>query len=156
MNEYKLALKIAKKAHKRQKDKVGVAYIKHPLAVSALCKSERGKIAALLHDVVEDTTVTLDDLRRAGISEDVVVAVDCVTKRKDEEPDDYYKRIAGNAIALEVKLADMQHNSDVSRWPHVKQKEAYANYAKYITRMGKLCNLAGIENEHVYDERDTY
>ena len=82
--EYEKALLIATKAHEGQKSKNGEDYILHPITVSIYCITERGKIAALLHDVVEDTDVTLEDLRREGFGEDILNAVDCVSKREGD------------------------------------------------------------------------
>ena len=79
MKELKKAIDIAIKAHGKQKDDIGDAYIWHPFAVATYCKDERAKIAAILHDVVEHSFTTLDDLRAAGIGEDVVEAVGCMT-----------------------------------------------------------------------------
>src|SRR5947209_1708538 len=78
------ALQIAAQAHAGQKDKEGLPYILHPLRVLAGVQAEEAQIVAVLHDVVEDTPVTLDDLRRAGFSDTVLAAVQCVTHCKDE------------------------------------------------------------------------
>jgi len=143
MDELAIALQIAIKAHAGQKDKVGMDYIWHPVTVALYCRSARGKIAALLHDVVEDTPLALADLRAAGIGEDILAAVDRLTKRKGETVDEYYKRVAANDIATEVKFADMRHNSDVSRFPLDRQDEAAANALKYQQRTQKLRRLTG-------------
>ena len=81
INEYELAYDIALKAHKGQKDKGGEDYFKHPLAVSNKLSGEKDKIVALLHDVIEDTDVTVNDLREAGFSDEVVLAVSVITKK---------------------------------------------------------------------------
>jgi len=112
--QYELALQIAGEAHCGQKDKNGADYILHPIYVSDMCESENAKIVALLHDVIEDTRVTLDDLRNEGFDEDVVLAVDCLTKRNGESNREYLSRVSKNEIATEVKFADIKHNIDRS------------------------------------------
>ncbi|MDR2202005.1 MAG: hypothetical protein LBP26_04495 [Clostridiales bacterium] len=67
--------------------------------------------------MVEDADVTFNGLLEASIDADVVAAMDCLTKRKGKKPDDYYNRVAKNGIAIEVKFADMRHNSDATRFP---------------------------------------
>jgi (p)ppGpp synthase/HD superfamily hydrolase len=109
------ALQIAAKAHEGQKDKEGLPYILHPLRVMAGVEGEETQIVAVLHDVVEDTSVTADDLRGAGFSERVVAAVLCVTHRKDEPYAAYVARCKGDAIARQVKLADLKDNARLSR-----------------------------------------
>jgi (p)ppGpp synthase/HD superfamily hydrolase len=156
MDERAIALQIARKAHDGQKDKVGEDYIKHPLTVSYYCKTERGQIAALLHDVVEDSDVTLKDLRAAGIGEDVITAVKCLTKIKDEKLTDYYNRVALNDIATEVKFADMRHNSDRSRFPKDRQKEAEENNQRYFERAKELSRIAGKERSKSLMTDETY
>jgi len=143
MKEYEIALNIATKAHEGQTDKSGIDYIEHPLTVSSYCASERAKIAALLHDVVEDSSVTLEDLLAAGIGADVIEAVDCLTKREGETLDEYFRRVAASDIAVEVKFADMRHNSDTSRWKEKTGVAAITNYKKYAQRIEKLHNMTG-------------
>jgi (p)ppGpp synthase/HD superfamily hydrolase len=109
------ALQIAAKAHEGQRDKEGLPYILHPLRVMMGVQGEEAQIVAVLHDVVEDTAVTLDDLRCAGFSEGVLAAVACVTHRKDEPYADYVVRCKGNEVARRVKLADLQDNSRPDR-----------------------------------------
>jgi (p)ppGpp synthase/HD superfamily hydrolase len=109
------ALQIAAKAHEGQKEKNGQPYIVHPLRVMNSVEGEAAKIVAILHDVVEDTSVTEDDLRRAGFGEPILAAVRCVTHRKDESYADYVVRCQGNEIARQVKLADLEDNTRPSR-----------------------------------------
>jgi (p)ppGpp synthase/HD superfamily hydrolase len=143
MNELEIARQIAGKAHSGQKDKSDADYILHPLKVSEYCKTNRGKIAALLHDVVEDSDITLGDLKKGGIGEDVVLAVDCLTKREGEPLGDYYRRVASNDLAVEVKFADMRHNSDAGRWSEDRREEALKNFQKYLGRARMLFDLVG-------------
>lgn len=134
-----LAETIAVNAHKSQWDKGGHPYINHPRFVSAHCTSPESRIVGMLHDVVEDTDVTLDALREYGFSEDILMALDLVTKKKgpDYDEDLYYEKIKTNPIAREVKLADLKHNSDISRIPHptekdIRKTEYYKSRIEYL------------------------
>jgi hypothetical protein len=109
------ALQIAAKAHEGQKDKDGQPYILHPLRVMHTVEGLEAQIVGVLHDVVEDTSVTLDDLRAAGFSETILAAVRCVTHDKDESYADYVVRCKGNPIGRQVKLADLGDNARLSR-----------------------------------------
>lgn len=122
-----LATSIAIDAHYGQVDKSGDPYIFHPLAVAGLTPHAPGftylppayrplAIAAgLLHDVVEDTAVTLDDLAARGIPGRLLEVIDALTHRPHEPLDDYYARIKDDPIAVVVKLADVKHNSSPDR-----------------------------------------
>jgi hypothetical protein len=109
------ALQIAARAHEGQRDKEGLPYILHALRVMLAVQSEEAQTVAVLHDVVEDTPVTLDDLRAAGFSEAVLAAVECVTHRKGQPYADYVVRCKGNAVARSVKLADLGDNARLDR-----------------------------------------
>ncbi len=109
------AIEIAARAHAGQTDKDGQPYVFHPLRAMAAVEGADAKVAAVLHDVVEDTSVTLEDLRREGFSEPVLSAVDCLTHRKDESYADYVVRCKANAVALPVKLADLKDNTRPER-----------------------------------------
>ena len=132
-----LALQIATKAHQGQIDKNGVDYIEHPKKVASMCQTDDEIIVALLHDVVEDTTVSLDDLRGYGFTEEIVDAVDCITKRANEEYEHYLQRVKSSKLARIVKKYDMMHNSDISRFAN-PTKEDIAKCEKYKTRMIEL------------------
>lgn len=138
MNNIQKALNIAIKVHKGAVDKGGNDYIFHPVTVALSCRSDDEKTVALLHDVVEDTPITLDDLRREGFPERIVAAVDAVTRRNDEKGQNgravYLKRVKANPLARKVKLADLYHNSDLTRIPHPAEKDfaRVKEYAKEI------------------------
>jgi hypothetical protein len=110
-----VAINLARSAHAGQRDKLGVAYICHPLAVMRRVSTNDEKIVAVLHDVVEDTPVTLDYLRTLGFAEHIVRAVDAVTKRAGESLADSMARVAADQLALTVKLADISHNANPAR-----------------------------------------
>lgn len=109
------ALRIAYDAHAGQLDKCGVPYIAHPLHVAEQMDDEASTCVALLHDVVEDSDVTLDDLARDFPSE-IVEGVRLMTHDPEVDYLDYVRAIKGNSIAKKVKLADLAHNSDETRF----------------------------------------
>jgi hypothetical protein len=109
------ALQIAAKAHEGQKDKDGQPYILHPLRVMHAVHGLEAQIVAVLHDVVEDTSVTLDELRAAGFSATILEGVHCVTHGKEESYADYVIRCKVHPIGRKVKLADLEDNSRLTR-----------------------------------------
>jgi (p)ppGpp synthase/HD superfamily hydrolase len=109
------ALQIAATAHAGQKDKEGKPYILHALRVMMGCPDPDAQIVGVLHDVVEDTAVTHDDLAAAGFSPEVLAAVRLVTHEKSEPYADYVIRCKANRLAKQVKLADLTDNSRLDR-----------------------------------------
>jgi (p)ppGpp synthase/HD superfamily hydrolase len=109
------AIVVAVEAHHGQKDRYGQPYILHPLRVMMKMKSEEEKIVAVLHDVVEDSDLILEDLINAGFSEEIVRAVDCLTKREGEPYEAHVERARQNRLALPVKIADLEDNMDPKR-----------------------------------------
>lgn len=119
------AILIATNGHAGQFDKGGVPYILHPLKVMHYLKTDDEELqcAAILHDVIEDTIVTYQDLLEAGISQRVIDAVRAVTKLPGETLDEYKARVFANRDAMMVKRADLRHNSDIRRLKGVRQKD---------------------------------
>jgi len=109
------AIAISAAAHAGQVDKGGEPYILHPLRVMLRMQSTPEKIVAVLHDVVEDSDVTLETLGAEGFSQEVLAAVDALTKRKGESRSEAARRAKKDRIALAVKLADNAENMDLSR-----------------------------------------
>lgn len=109
------ATNIAYKAHEGQLDRSGIPYIFHPYHVAEQMKDELTCCAALLHDVIEDTDLTADDLRSGGIPESVIEVVLLLTHDDGTDYFDYVRRLAPNPYAKAVKLADLAHNSDPTR-----------------------------------------
>ena len=111
-NSIDIALAIAVKAHAGQTDRDGAPVILHPLTVGLMGRTDEERIAGFLHDVVEDTDYTLDDLLAAGIPVGVINALRLLTHSKVEDYNDYVQRIidSGNPIALHVKYNDLRHN----------------------------------------------
>ena len=134
MNKYELALKIATEAHKGQVDKAGIPYINHPLTVASLVDTEEEKIVALLHDTIEDTNITEQDLLNYGFSNKIVEAVKLLTHNKNVPYMDYIAKIKDNKLARKVKIADLTHNSDLSRLKEIteKDKKRYEKYQKAL------------------------
>jgi serine O-acetyltransferase len=136
----KKALRIAYDAHHTQTDKTGLPYIYHPVHLAEHIGGDEAVIAAaLLHDVVEDTDITFDDLRAAGISEEVIAALKLLTHDETVPYMDYVRviRDSGNKIAIAVKLADLRHNSDTWRLGAIDDK-ARARLEKYKAAMELL------------------
>ena len=117
------AYKIAKKAHLGQVDKAGEDYIKHPEKVASFVKTDEEKAVAYLHDVIEDTELTLKDLSEYGFSKEVIEAVDIITKKRGEDYQSYLNSVKKNKLARAVKLADLRHNSDLTRLAKVTEKD---------------------------------
>jgi (p)ppGpp synthase/HD superfamily hydrolase len=117
------AIQCAVKAHAGQKDKAGAPYILHPLRIMMKMDSQAGMIAAMLHDVVEDSSVTLSDLRAEGFSEEVIAAVDHLTRREGEAYEIFINRLRHNPLAVKVKLADLEDNMDIRRIENVTGRD---------------------------------
>ena len=109
------ALQIAAQAHEGQRDKEGLPYILHPLRVMAAVAGADAQIVAVLHDVIEDTPVTADDLRAPGFAAPVVAAVVRVTHRKGQSYADYVVGCRDDDLARRVKLADLADNTRLDR-----------------------------------------
>jgi (p)ppGpp synthase/HD superfamily hydrolase len=124
------AIAIAAMAHAGQVDKGGAPYILHPLKVMMRMNTLEERIVAVLHDVVEDCGISLDDLRKEGFSEEILSAIESVTKVPGESYEDFVDRTAQNPIGRAVKLADLEENSDLSRiaspsWEDLERIEKY-------------------------------
>lgn len=137
---YDCALRIAIRAHEGQKDKLGRAYIMHPIRVADRCKDSRAKIVALLHDTIEDTNITADYLRSEGFPEEIIGAVLCVTKQEGESYEDFVRRAAENPIGKEVKIADLEDNMDIRRLKEIKDEDV-ARLRKYLRSWQYLIKL---------------
>ena len=127
----KKALKLSFEAHKDQVDKSGMPYVYHPFHLAEQMQSESETVVALLHDVVEDTEYTLDDIKEMGFSDEVIDALVLMTHDESVPYMDYVAKIKSNPIATAVKLADLKHNSDLSRIDTVNAK-AIKRVQKYI------------------------
>ena len=128
------AIQIAASAHAGQFDKGGMPYLMHPMRVMSFLKGndEELQCIAIMHDVLEDSSVTAEDLLAAGMTQRIVAGVQCLTKIKDESYDNYKLRVFASVDAMQVKLADLRHNSDIRRLKGVTQKDV-DRIAKYHT-----------------------
>jgi (p)ppGpp synthase/HD superfamily hydrolase len=118
MSDLERAIEIAARAHRPNpgdEEKKGDAYIIHPLTVMLRFRDRDARIVAVLHDVVEDSEVTLAHLEDEGFTPEILAAVDALTKREDEPYEDYIKRLRPNPLARRVKIADLEHNMDLTR-----------------------------------------
>ena len=126
----KKALKLCFEAHKEQKDKSGMPYVFHPFHLAEQMQDEDTTVVALLHDIVEDTEYTIEDIAAMGFHARVVAAIALMTHAEDVPYMDYVAKIKDNPIAKAVKLADLTHNSDMTRLDVVDEK-AKARIEKY-------------------------
>ncbi|MBE7003937.1 MAG: bifunctional (p)ppGpp synthetase/guanosine-3',5'-bis(diphosphate) 3'-pyrophosphohydrolase [Ruminococcaceae bacterium] len=133
----KKAMRLCYEAHQGQKDKSGIPYVFHPIHVAEQMTDEPTTIVALLHDVMEDTHYTLQDLARMGFEQQVLDALALMTHRKDVPYLEYVAKLKDNPIARTVKLADLRHNSDPSRLDAMDEK-AISRLAKYKAAMELL------------------
>ena len=133
----KKALKLCFEAHKDQVDKSGLPYVHHPFHLAEQMETEDTTIVALLHDMVEDTEYTLDDIRAMGFPERIVEALSYMTHDDAVPYLDYVAKIKENPIATAVKLADLKHNSDLTRLDAV-DKKALERVEKYRKAMAIL------------------
>lgn len=118
----KKAMKLCFEAHKDQVDKSGMPYVFHPFHLAEQMTDEATTVTALLHDVVEDTDYTLNDLRAMGFPAGAVDAIAMMTHDPEVPYLDYVAKIKTNPVARAVKLADLRHNSDLSRLDTVDEK----------------------------------
>jgi (p)ppGpp synthase/HD superfamily hydrolase len=117
------AVEIAAQAHRGQRDKSGKPYLLHPLRLMLRMEDETEMIAAILHDVVEDSPWTIEELRAEGFSALALEAVDCLTHREPESYEVYVKRVKSNPIARRVKLADLEDNMNLRRLSKVTNSD---------------------------------
>lgn len=123
----KKALRICFYAHKDQVDKTNMPYVFHPFHLAESMDDEISTCVALLHDVVEDTNITFIDLEKEGFSEEVICALKLLTHDLDVPYMDYVRKIKENPVAAKVKLADLKHNSDLTRLDKVTEIDLERN-----------------------------
>ncbi len=144
----KKALQLSFEAHKDQKDKSGMPYVYHPFHLAEQMQDEQTTIVALLHDVIEDTDYSLGDIKAMGFPDEVINALALMTHDKSVPYMDYVAKIKSNPIARAVKLADLRHNSDLSRvntvdGKAIKRVQKYAEAIKLLTDSEeRTCNLS--------------
>lgn len=136
------AIALAADSFKGRFDKAGKPYILHCLAVMNQMPQDDEELMAIaiLHDVVEDTKVTFNDLSQQGFSRRVITALQLLTHNHDTSYDDYVRALAGNPDAKRVKIADLRHNSDITRMKGLETKdfdrlEKYHRSYIYLTKI---------------------
>lgn len=132
-NNTKKAMKIAYQAHNGQLDKSGIPYIYHPIHIAETMDTEEECIVALLHDVIEDTPITISELEKY-FQENIITALKILSHNKEKDYMEYIKTIKNNSLAKKIKLADLKHNSDLTRLNVIteKDKERKEKYEKAI------------------------
>ena len=133
----KKALKLSFEAHKNQVDKSGMPYVYHPFHLAEQMNDENTTIVALLHDVAEDTDITVEDIRKRGFNNEVCEALKLMTHDDNVPYIEYVKKLKSNPIAKAVKIADLAHNSDLTRLDVVDEK-ALMRVEKYKRAMEEL------------------
>lgn len=145
MPDLERALQIATQAHAGQKDKNGEAYIFHPIRVMSRCSTPNARIVALLHDVVEDTAITFEQLQAEGFTPGVLATLRLVTHARNVPYENYIDSIMTDRTAIEVKIADLEDNSDIRRLREVDDRS--------VTRLRKYliayCRLTAKRDESV-------
>lgn len=139
----KKALKLCFEAHKDQVDKTGLPYVFHPFHLAEQMDDEISTVCALLHDVVEDTDMTFEDLIQMGYPQEVIEVLKLLTHEKEIPYMDYIKKLSTNPIAKKVKIADLMHNSDNTRLSVIddyakKRCQKYKEALEILTENEKL------------------
>ena len=133
----KKAMKLCFEAHKDQVDKSGLPYVFHPFHLAEEMQDEESTVAALLHDVAEDTDLSLEQISEYGFGEEVMAALALLTHGDGVPYMEYVAAIKQNPIARAVKLADLKHNSDLSRLDEISPK-ALERREKYLQAIALL------------------
>ena len=133
----KEAMMIAYEKHKNQKDKSGIPYIFHPIHIAEQMDNEKSTIVALLHDVIEDTSATFEEIENLNFDNEIIDALKYLTHDKSKNYFDYIKDISKNSLATKVKIADLKHNLDITRLNKIsskdkKRNEKYKKCLKYL------------------------
>ena len=136
----KMALKLCFEAHKEQIDKTGLPYVFHPFHLAEQMTDELSTVCALLHDVIEDTDYTAEDLTALGFDEKVIEVLGLLTHEDGVPYMDYVKKLSSNETAVKVKIADLKHNSDLTRLD-VVDEWALKRQQKYEAALEFLLSL---------------
>jgi len=135
------AIGIAVEAHRGKQDRYGAPFILHPLRVMGRVSTAEAQTVAVLHDVVEDTRWTFEDLEAEGFPPRIIEALKRVTKQEGEEYEQFVRRSASNPLARIVRLADLEDNMDISRMPHVSEEDL-ERLQKYLRAWKALTSKA--------------
>ena len=137
--DIEIAIAIALKAHKGQRDKGGNPYILHPIAVMNRVETIEEKIVAVLHDVIEDTEVTLEQLREQGFSEEIIEAIHLLTRSEKDSYEEFIEKTIKNRISKNVKIADINENMNLARINELTEID-YKRLEKYRKALEMLGN----------------
>lgn len=141
MSTLERAIEIAIGAHKGQLDKSNSPYIRHVMRVMEKMTTDEEKIVAVLHDVVEDSSWTFQQLIEEGFSGRIITALKCITKQSDEEDyEKFIERVATNSLATSVKIADLTDNMDIRRYKQLTTTE-FSRITKYLKAYHKLIEV---------------
>jgi len=142
----KKAINLAYEKHKNQVDKANMPYILHPIHVAEQMDDEQSTIVALLHDIVEDTDMTLDDLLKEGFSLEIIEALSYLNHKDNQDYFEYIKNLSKNEIAVKVKIEDLLHNSDLTRLDVITEDDVI-RVKKYITSLEYLKQIQKLRKE---------
>jgi len=136
------AIMIASEAHAGQLDKSGQRYILHPMRLMQKFVREEERIVAVLHDVVEDSNVSLNDLKTYGFAKSIIDAIDCLSKRNNESYDGFIARISSNYLAKKIKIEDLKDNLDLTRLTSITDSDLVRikKYHKALINFLELAN----------------
>ncbi len=119
------AISLASEAHFGQIDKAGQPYILHPLRLMFNFSLESEMIVAILHDVIEDSHFTLNDLKQQGFADEIINAVECLSKKQGENYEDFITRLSSNKLAKKIKIVDIKDNMNLSRLDQVNESDLF-------------------------------
>lgn len=136
------AVRIAAQAHDGQTDKAGEAYILHPLRMMSRCRTDAQRIVALLHDVVEDSPVTLEDLAGEGFPPEITAGIDGMTRRQGESYEEFISRASQNPLSASVKRLDLEDNLNTLRLTELTEQDM-SRLQKYHAAYRHLLNNPG-------------
>lgn len=151
------AINLATYLHNGQLDKAGEPYILHPLRTLARTRNRKEQIVALLHDIVEDTYYKIEHLRKHGFSDDIIEAIDYLTRKEGETYNDFIERISENELAAKVKLLDLEDNMDLNRLSTIsnadlERTEKYKNAYMFLYKVIYKDNI----NEKYQEFQESY
>lgn len=138
------AAEICINGHAGQRDKTGAAYFQHPMRVAMRCSTDEEKMVALMHDIIEDTDITAENLLEMGFPQSVIDGILSVTKRDGETYEEFVARAAGNPLGRVVKLHDLEDNLDIFRLDSLSPEMA-ARFNKYLAAHRYLTDLISRE-----------
>lgn len=123
MNSLEQAIIIATNAHAGQVDKAGQPYILHPLRLMLKFQTDSEMIVAVMHDVIEDSEITQNDLKKSGFSDEIIEAIVCLSKKQSENYESFIRRVSKNELARKIKIEDIKDNLNLSRLNEITDKD---------------------------------